>query len=294
MICKFYLMLGLFICFAGTAKSQDEKMELNHYKDKLLTQKSLSDDLDSVASHHPEWGRTAFQAKQVTGKAKSKIDIKIPDAHKRKLSGEDMYAKAKDGVLMVGRYYNCGHCNNMHADVMATAAVLTSDGICVTNYHVIENFLPSDNARSKLDSIYFLGGYDGSAYPITEILSYDKVGDVAIVKVDPRGRKLTAIPLGKAQYPGAHVRAITHPKGYVYYYSEGVVSNNTINAKEPSTRRMQITADYAQGSSGGPIFDEAGNLVGLVSTTHSLLADTSHQMTVKNTIPVEIIRDLFK
>jgi hypothetical protein len=34
---------------------------------------------------------------------------------------------------------------------------------------------------------------------------------------------------------------------------------------------MQITADYARGSSGGPIIDQAGNLVGLVSSTSPVL-----------------------
>lgn len=64
------------------------------------------------------------------------------------------------------------------------------------------------------------------------------------------------------------MRAITHPSGNLYYYSEGVVARHTVNERRGEmSKRMEITADYAVGSSGGPIFDEAGNLVGLVSTT---------------------------
>jgi hypothetical protein len=37
---------------------------------------------------------------------------------------------------------------------------------------------------------------------------------------------------------------------------------------------MQITADYARGSSGGPILDREGNLIGLVSSTSPVYYDS--------------------
>ena len=65
---------------------------------------------------------------------------------------------------------------------------------------------------------------------------------------------------------------------------------------------MSITADYAKGSSGGPVVDDAGHVVGMVSTTESIYYGSRAndpkdpkgplQMVVKNCVPVEAIRHL--
>ena len=60
---------------------------------------------------------------------------------------------------------------------------------------------------------------------------------------------------------------------------------------------MQISADYGVGSSGGPIIDSHGNLVGIVSSTYSLYANPqtyqNFQMAIKKTVPVKLIKECF-
>jgi serine protease Do len=56
---------------------------------------------------------------------------------------------------------------------------------------------------------------------------------------------------------------------------------------------MSITADFAQGSSGGPVLDRRGNVIGVVAATLSLYnSDNNLQMVSKEAIPVSRIRAL--
>ena len=61
--------------------------------------------------------------------------------------------------------------------------------------------------------------------------------------------------------------------------------------------RCEITADYGGGASGGPILDEYGNLVGLVSSTVSIYSDQQNmrnfQMAYKQTVPIFLVTERF-
>ena len=65
-------------------------------------------------------------------------------------------------------------------------------------------------------------------------------------------------------------------------------------------KRMTITADYAKGSSGAPVFNRKGQVVGVVSSTSSIYYSVENgkkenlQMVVKNCIPVESIHELIQ
>lgn len=145
------------------------------------------------------------------------------------------------------------------------------------------------------DSLYYVGTRQGKTYPIRRILGYSRAGDIAFFQVDTRGDKLPCLKLGNPLEAGAEVSVISHPKQLFYMYSRGVVARNTTYGnKFPNTDRMEITADYAVGSSGAPILDNCGNIVGMVASTTGLYFDqekkTSLQMVLKSTIPVSVIK----
>ncbi|MDR6785238.1 serine protease Do [Pedobacter africanus] len=226
-----------------------------------------------------------------------RVTASLPKAATKLMSSEDIYEQRSKGVIMVGSYYNCGNCNKMHTS-LASGAILNDQGICVTNYHVLEKIIDAKQRAKAGDSLAFVSTMDGRIFPITDILAYTKIGDAAIFKIDTKGEKLSSIPLGQSAKTGARVHAITHPNGYHYFYSEGVVARNVSYATNGADGdRMEITADYAKGSSGGPILDSYGNLIGMVSTTSSIYYDeqkgTNLQMVVKSTIPVATIKRLF-
>ncbi|WP_209861480.1 S1C family serine protease [Chitinophaga sp. OAE865] len=223
-----------------------------------------------------------------------KINLPKSTDHK-KLAGEELFNKCKQGVLVVGMCYSCGNCNKTHMAPIATAFAITSDGVCVTNYHVLEELIEKSGESLAKDSLYFVSTIAGKIYALDKILAYSKEGDAAIFRVAISNDKLDPVPLGTAAQEGNFVCAITHPDGKFYYYSQGAVARN-ISGETAQDDRMQITADYAVGSSGGPIINQSGQLVGLVSSTESIYADKqlkrSLQMVVKETIPVSTIKKL--
>ena len=64
--------------------------------------------------------------------------------------------------------------------------------------------------------------------------------------------------------------------------------------------RSDLTADYAKGSSGSPLFNEKGNVACMVATTHSIYYDVKNnvernlQMVVKSCVPAESVLKLIK
>ena len=67
--------------------------------------------------------------------------------------------------------------------------------------------------------------------------------------------------------------------------------------------RMEIAADYAIGSSGGPVLDQFGNLAGIIAATTTIFGGVADvrgqqvaqpQMVVRDTAPVEALTDLLQ
>ena len=108
--------------------------------------------------------------------------------------------------------------------------------------------------------------------------------------------------LGKPANVGSDIWVISHPDRRLYMMTKGMVSryNMLIDKFQNPKRRMTITADYAKGSSGAPVFNRKGQVVGVVSSTNSVYYNTANgkkenlQMVVKNCIPVASIHRLIQ
>ncbi|XAL98197.1 serine protease [Phycisphaeraceae bacterium D3-23] len=205
--------------------------------------------------------------------------------------GEGVYERAADGVLVVAGLYLCGSCDNYHANC-ASGFIISEDGLAVTNHHVVKN---TDNLTMVART------HDGRVVPIVEVLASNEQDDVALVRLSPEHGPYTALPIARDAVVGERVHAITHPDGRFYCYTSGEVSRFFMEPRRrgAGTRRMQITADYAKGSSGGPILNDRGQVVGMVTTTTSVYYNTENgrqenlQMVFHNCVPYESILDLF-
>ncbi len=221
------------------------------------------------------------QLKQAVGRK-----AKIPKVASFVYDPRSLYELCKPSILIVARLYKCEHCTNWHSG-SATGFPLTKDGIFATNYHVLEQ--TDGKTLAVMDT-------EGNVYPVTEVLAADKNSDVAIVRA--KGAKFRPLPLGEPAKIGSNVHVISHPDGMFYYYSKGMVSLYDTMKGNPSTLWMAISADYARGSSGAPVLNDSGEVVGMVASTVTIHYEkrkmTNPQMVVRLSAPVDAIRALIE
>ena len=131
---------------------------------------------------------------------------------------------------------------------LATGFVLSSDGKIVTNYHVIEG------AYSAKITI------NGKTYPITHLLAYDEVIDLAVLQVNATG--LTAATVCKRPVStGATVYAIGSSRGLTNTYSQGIITY--ADRELDGVVYVQHDASITHGNSGGPLLNEYGEVIGI-------------------------------
>lgn len=206
------------------------------------------------------------------------------------VSPNKLYDQISKSVLVIGRLYNCGKCSKWHTST-ASAFAIAKNGIIVTNYHVLEK-----------DDGEILGAmdYEGTVFGVEKVLAANEEDDLVILKL--LNAELTPMVLGKPANVGADVWVISHPDRKMYMMTKGMVSryNMILDKNRKPARRMSITADYAKGSSGAPVFNRKGQVVGVVSSTNSIYYNIVNgkkenlQMVVKNCIPVESIHELIE
>lgn len=123
---------------------------------------------------------------------------------------------------------------------------------------------------------------------VQEFLAGNPSDDLALIRVD--AAELSAIPLAERNAKiGAELLAITHPDSHYFSMTFGRTTRyfQTTRHAMPSLR-MGVTADFSEGSSGGPLLDVFGNVVGVVSATRG----NASQMIHREAIPVSSLRKL--
>lgn len=137
-----------------------------------------------------------------------------------------------------------------------TGFLVSSDGKLITNHHVIEN---GAKVVAKAEN--------GGTFPILGVLRDNIEDDLALLKID--GKKLPCLGLGTSEKieVGARVAVVGSPLGLEGSLSEGIVS--AIREFPGKVRLLQITAAISPGSSGSPVLNANGEVVGVaVSQAH--------------------------
>lgn len=291
---KLQFLMGLALCGTLALQAQNKHEGIIINNNEIFRDYQVN--VPALAKGHPELGvHTLINKVNEHFPASLLPALKKVKPNTVPLSPEDIYEKCSDAVLVFGNYFDCGECDKMHVGADAGAVVLTPDGICMTNYHVFADLIQKDWQSIGGDSIYYVGNRKGKVYPVTNILGYSKDADMALFKIDTKGEQLPCLPIGGPLRTGAEVNLISHPRQFFYYFSKGYVGRNSVyDPARPELDRMQITADYAVGSSGCPILDKYGNIVSMVVSTNNLYVDMQKkqdsQMVLRSTVPAKIMK----
>jgi S1-C subfamily serine protease len=195
------------------------------------------------------------------------------------LEGAEIYRRGAQAAVLIGASYKCDKCSKWH-NTLATGFAVAAEGVIATNHHVA--------ATANAEAMGVMTA-DGRFFPVREVLAADKAHDVALLRVD--AKDLAFLPLRDDAPAGTPIHCYSHPASTFGCASEGLI---TRYFKMNETDRkgavfMQTTADYARGSSGGPILDHHGNAVGMVASTSPVFTSPTPthtaSMDVKPTTP---------
>jgi len=137
--------------------------------------------------------------------------------------------------------------------------IIDPRGYILTNFHVVQ----------EAQSIEVVLG-DQSKYA-AKYIGADPRNDVALIKIEPKGKPLTALTLGDSSslQVGQKVLAIGNPFGFQSTLTTGVVSalGRTVQTSQTTFIDEAIQTDAAinRGNSGGPLINSHGEVIGINS-----------------------------
>jgi S1-C subfamily serine protease len=156
-------------------------------------------------------------------------------------------ADAHAALLMV-------HAMSADGDTLGIGSgfVVSADGMFVTNYHVIE--------EAERLSVSLL---DGGKYDQVQLVAADPASDLALMKI-PGVTSLRPLRMGSdlRMEVGDKVYVMGNPLGMGGTFSDGMVSG--LRPLE-GVQMLQISAPISPGSSGGPVMNERGEVIGVAT-----------------------------
>lgn len=148
-----------------------------------------------------------------------------------------------------------------HRSSSGTGIFVTNEGHLVTNAHVVKDRL---DIRVGMGQGNFEAG---------KLVAKDPTNDLALLKVNAKPARVGALRFGTRQ--GENVEAFGFPLSQVLAtsgnFTTGIVT--ALAGIGDDSRFYQISAPVQPGNSGGPLLDENGNLIGVVSSKLDFLAE---------------------
>jgi S1-C subfamily serine protease len=207
-----------------------------------------------------------------------------PTPPARSFDAERIYAERSPGVVTVFSSFSTGE------QGQGSGFVVSRAGYVMTNAHVITT-APGQPVTSA-DRLYVefadgdrIGGH---------IVGYDLFSDVGLIKVDPTQHRLTPLPLGDSSrvVVGEPVATIGSPFGNENSLSVGVVSAtrrsiSSVTSEYQLIDAIQTDAAINHGTSGGPLVDARGRVIGISAQIRS---STGNGEGVGFAVPIDTAR----
>jgi hypothetical protein len=163
-------------------------------------------------------------------------------------SGRVTFDRVKPSVFTVEVHTG----NEGAKSVLGSGYLVSRGGQVVTNYHVVASYV-EEPTRNRIRVRNETGTREA------RLLRFDLVNDLALLQVEPAP---TANPLRLAEHdpePGESIVSLGNPEGLGMSLIEGVFNGR---AAKGVVDRFLLSMPLNSGMSGGPILDEAGEVVG--------------------------------
>ncbi len=173
-----------------------------------------------------------------------------------------------------------GDMPQLPSESLGSGFIISADGYVLTNHHVVRN---ADEIIVRLG--------DRNELPAT-LVGSDERSDIALLKVTPKNGALPTVKIGDPARlkVGEWVLAIGSPFGFDHSVTAGIVSAKG-RALPQDTYVPFIQTDVAinPGNSGGPLFNMAGEVVGINSQIYSR---TGGFMGLSFAVPIDVAMDV--
>ena len=130
-----------------------------------------------------------------------------------------------------------------------TGFFISPDGLAVTNYHVIQG---ASHLAGRTN--------EGAVFQFERLVAHPQGVDLAILKFAADGAAYLKLGHSTDAVEGQTVLVIGNPEGL-----QGSVSEGIISAFRENRSMIQITAPISPGSSGSPVMDELGQVIGVAT-----------------------------
>lgn len=162
-----------------------------------------------------------------------------------KYSSQELFKTASPAVFLVEVYDEF----NRNLGI-GTGFFINADGVGLSNHHVFDE---GKKFRIKTK--------DGDVYDVGEILAQNADYDCVMFKVVPRNNKFPFLKITKNEVEtGAEIFVLGNPKGLEQTLTKGIVS-----AVRSEQGLIQMDAAISPGSSGSPVMDVSGNVIGIAT-----------------------------
>ncbi len=145
--------------------------------------------------------------------------------------------------------------------VIGSGFFIDKKGYLLTNYHVIESEV--DPEFEGFSRLYVRLWDDQNTKIPAKVVGWDKIFDIALLKVELEPEMVFSFSQGKEYLPGTPIIAIGSPGGL-----ENTITSGIISASGRKFLQMcgviQVDVPINHGNSGGPLIDNDGELVGVV------------------------------
>ncbi|WP_298170962.1 Do family serine endopeptidase [Novosphingobium sp.] len=174
-----------------------------------------------------------------------------------------------------------GQPQTREAQSLGSGFLVSADGYVVTNNHVI-----TAEGQGEIESIT-VTMTDGTDYP-AKLVGRDAASDLAVLKITGT-KPFPFVKFGDSRHArvGDWIIAIGNPFGLGGTVTSGIISAVYRNTGSGSAydRYLQTDASINRGNSGGPMFDMAGNVIGI---NNAIFSPTGGSVGIGFAIPAEI------